>query len=680
MATPYPALFEPFTLGKLRLKNRIISTAHAPAYAEDGKPKLRYQLYHEEKARGGLALTMFGGSSNVSIDSPPAFGQIHVGDDSILPYFREFADRIHRHDCALMIQLTHMGRRTHWSSGEWLPTVAPSRVREPAHRSFPKEIEKSDIRRIARDFGLAAKRCQDGGLDGCEIAALGQLLGQFWSPIVNQRTDEYGGTLENRMRFSIEVFERIREQVGPDFVVGLRMTMDEEDARGVHEDEAIEIARTHAERGLIDYLNVTFGNSFTHMGLAGTVPGMAHPLGPHLDVAKRARERVGVPVVHACRVADLATADRALREGCVDLIGMTRAHIADPHLVSKLARGDELRIRPCVGAGYCIDRIYVGAGALCVHNAATGREQQMPQSIEKSDCAAKRIVIVGAGPAGLEAARVSASRGHDVVLFEAGSEPGGQVLLASRATWRRDLIGITRWLSDEVTQLGVDLRLNVYAEIDEVLAESPDVVIVATGGVPDTECVDGSEHVVSVWDVLGGQVAPGADVLVFDDNGQHPGPSCAEFLAEHGAKVELVTPDRSIAQEMGSTNFSIHLRNLYSKGVRLTPDVRLIAVEPSGNRLQATLVNEYSGDRETREFDQVVVEHGSVPVDALYRALRGRSRNDGTVDLDALVAGAAQNLDLNPGGDFALYRIGDAVASRNIHAAVYDALRLCSRL
>ena len=676
----YPALFQPLQLGSLTLKNRIMSTAHAPAYAEDGKPKERYQAYHEEKAKGGLALTMFGGSSNVSIDSPPSFGQIHVGDDAIVPYFRRFAERIHRHDCAIMIQLTHMGRRTHWAGGDWLPTLAPSRVREPAHRSFPKEIERGDMRRIVKDFADAASRCRAGGLDGCEIAALGQLLGQFWSPAVNRRSDEYGGSVENRSRFSLEVLEAIRERVGPDFVVGLRMTMDEEEEGMLGEQEATEIARIHARSGLLDYLNVTSGNSYTHNGLAGTVPGMSYPLGPHLDLAKRARENVGLPVFHACRVADLATADRAVREGCLDMVGMTRAHIADPYLVSKLSNGEEERIRPCVGAGYCIDRIYVGGGAICIHNAATGREQNVPQVIEPSGEPAKRVVIAGAGPAGLEAARVCASRGHSVVLFEAAAEVGGQVLLASRAGWRRDLVGITRWLGEEVERLGVDLRLNHYAEESDILDESPDAVIIATGGVPDTECVGGAEHVVSVWDILSGQVQPGSDVLVFDDNGNHPGASCAEYLADQGAKVELVTPDRSVAQELGSTNFSIHLRNLYRQGVRMTPDMRVTEVKPSGNRLEAILINEYSDGEESRIVDQVIVEHGTIPVDELFFGLRLQSRNDGELDLDAFVRASPQRIGVSIDGRFQLFRIGDAVASRDIHAAIYDALRLCSVL
>ena len=191
-AHQYPNLLEPFRLRRVTFRNRLMSTSHAPGYVEDRRPKLRYQLYHEEKAKGGLALTMFGGSSNVAPDSPSAFGQIYIGDDSIIPVLREFSERVHRHGCALMCQITHMGHRTLWNVEDWLPPIAPSPVREHAHRSFPKEMDRSDIRRVVRAFGDAAVRCRDGGLDGVELLAYGHLIHQFWTPLVNQRTDEYG--------------------------------------------------------------------------------------------------------------------------------------------------------------------------------------------------------------------------------------------------------------------------------------------------------------------------------------------------------------------------------------------------------------------------------------------------------------------------------------------------------
>ena len=301
MTTPYPALFKPLTIGHLRLKNRIMSTSHPPAYAEDGMPKERYCRYHEEKAKGGLALSMFGGSSTISIDSLPPFGQINLGEDRVIPWLQSFSEGVHRHGCATMIQITHMGRRTGWSSHGWLPTIAPSAVREPAHRSFPKAMDQSDIERVIGDFAAAAGRAQQGGLDGCELSVLGHLGGQFWSPAVNRRTDGYGGSPANRARFTLETLEAMRERAPDRFLIGMRFTMDEFVEEGLHEDDAMEIVRLHVDAGLVDFLNVTVGTSFDHAGLSFTVPNMSHPIAPHIDKVKRMRDAFGVPVFHANR-------------------------------------------------------------------------------------------------------------------------------------------------------------------------------------------------------------------------------------------------------------------------------------------------------------------------------------------------------------------------------------------
>ena len=267
--------------------------------------------------------------------------------------------------------------------------------------------------------------------------------------------------------------------------------------------------------------------------------------------------------------------------------------------------------------------------------------------------------------------------GHEVVVFEAAGEPGGQIVLAARATWRKDLLGIAQWLASEVERLGVTLHFNRYAEPQDVLDEQPDIVVVATGGVPNVDWVDGADHVVSVWDVLGGQVEPGAEVLVYDDHGDHQGPSVVDFLATRGSAVELVTPDRMAAHEVGATNYPVYLESFYSKGVRMTPDRRLRTVERDGNRLRAVLRNEYNDVEETRVVDQVVVEHGTLPAADLFHELAPMARNEGEMDIDALIAGRAQAIASNEEGAFMLFRVGDAVASRNIHAAIYDSLRLC---
>jgi 2,4-dienoyl-CoA reductase-like NADH-dependent reductase (Old Yellow Enzyme family) len=672
-------LLRPLRLKHLTLKNRIMSTSHAPGYVEDGHPKERYQLYHEEKAKGGLALTMFGGSSNVAPDSPSAFGQIDIGDDSILPHLEAFAARIHRHDCALMCQITHMGRRTSWNVEHWLPVIAPSPVREPQHRAFPKEMELHDIRRVVRAYGAAARRCKQGGLDGVELLATGHMIDQFWTPAVNRRSDAYGGSLENRMRFSFEVLEEVRRQVGDDYIVGLRMSGDEIWEEGLSAADCLEIAVRHAETGLLDYLNISGANVATDLGLSRMIPGMGEKTAPYLHLARGVRQAVDLPVFHATRIAELATARYAIEEGFADMVAMTRAHLTDPQIVNKLLRDETDRIRPCVGAGYCIDRIYEGGEALCLHNPATGREATMPQVIAKSEGPRRKVVVVGGGPAGLEAARVSAARGHRVVLFEATDRLGGQVNLAARVPRRRDMIGITDWLAAEVEALGVDLRLNHLAEADEVEAESPDIVVVATGGLPNTSFLTaGEELVASIWEVLGGQVEAKGEVLLYDDHGQHQGVSCAEFIAGKGnVKLEMATPDRSVAQEMGATNSPAYLEALYRHGVTLSPNLRLVAVRRAGNRLSAELRNEYTEQAEQRLVDQVIVHHGTLPADALYFALVEGARNGGETDIAALIASRPQTKVSNPAGRYQLFRVGDAVAGRNLHAAIYDSLRLC---
>jgi 2,4-dienoyl-CoA reductase-like NADH-dependent reductase (Old Yellow Enzyme family) len=676
----YRALFEPYQLKHLTLKNRIISTPHGPAYAEDGMPGERYQRYHEEKAKGGIAMTMFGGSSNVSVDSPSLFGQLYMGTDTIIPYLKQFSQRIHAHGAALMCQITHMGHRTVWDHGDWLVPIAPSHTRDKAHRAFPKAMEKADIKRVVADFGQAARRCREGGLDGCEVSVFSHLTNQFLTPAINKRNDEYGGSLENRLRFTLESLQEVRRQVGDDYIVGVRFPADERLEGWLNDDDCIAAARLLADSGLVDFFNIWMGTPATNWTFPDAIPTMTHGFGPYIENAARFKQAIGSPVFHSARMHDPAMAERALREGAMDLVGMTRAHMADPYLVAKLARGEEARIRPCIGASYCIDRIYRGGDALCLHNPATGREQTMPQVIAPTDGDLLEVVVVGGGPGGLEAARVCASRSHRVVLFEAAGELGGQLAIAARASWRRDLIGIVRWLADELQHLGVEVRYNTYAEASDVTALSPDVVIVATGGLPDTDVCEGADLVASVRDVLTEQVPVGKNVLVFDDHGDHQALSCAQALAENGANVELVTPDRAVGEELGISNAAIYYAAFANLGIRTTLNTRLRAVRRSGHRLSVTIKNDYGGSTETRTVDTVIVEHGVRPLESLYFALKPDSINHGEVDLNALADGRLVHVIRNARGSYRLYRVGDAVASRNVHAAMYDALRICSCL
>ena len=673
-------LLQPYQLRHLHIRNRVFSSAHEPAYSEEGMPKDRYRLYHVEKAKGGVGLTMTAGSAVVAEDSPPAFGNLHAYDDAIVPWIRRLTDDVHEHGAACMIQITHLGRRTGWAQDDWLPVVAPSALREAAHRTIPKQAEEWDIERIVGKYADAAERMRAGGMDGIEIESYGHLFDQFYSPLTNTRDDEFGGSLDNRLRFGWQVLRAIRERVGPTFIVGVRMAIDERVSGGIDTPTGLSILHRLVDDRLIDFVNVIRGHIANDADLSEVIPIHGMASAPHLDFAGRVRAEVGIAVLHAARIDDVATARHAIREGKLDLVGMTRAHMADPHIVQKLLEGREAEIRPCVGATYCLDRIYEAGEALCIHNAATSREATMPHIIPRSP-RQRRVVVVGAGPAGLEAARVAGERGHRVTVMEAMPWAGGQIRLAARNPRRRDLLGIIDWRVAELARLGVELHVDTIADAADVEALDPDVVLIATGGLPQLPPIDvGGDRFVSSWDVLAGDVTPTGDVLFFDDNGTHSAMSAAEMIARSGAALEIVTPERMLAIEVGGLNHVPYARAFNVTDTRITLNQRVRAIRPELGRLCVEIGSDHSAHRATRHVDWVVTDHGTVPNADLYFELKPRSSNLGAVDYGALMAGRTQQVVKNDAGGFQLFRLGDAVASRNIHAAIYDALRLVKDL
>ena len=668
-------LLTPFTIKNLTLRNRIVSTSHEPSYSEDGLPKDRYRAYHVAKAKGGVGLTMIGGSSIVSRESAPAFGNLQLWKDEAEHWLRLLTDEVHDHGAAVMIQLTHLGHRSSSYSGDWLPTISVSAVRERAHRSFTKEAEDWDLDRIKSDYVLAAQRCVAAGMDGIDLMIHGHYLDSFMTPFWNHRTDEYGGSHENRMRYPLEVIKAIRAAVPEDFIISARMSFDELRENGLGPGELLTVAQDIIDGG-VDVISALGGSIDSDARLTRMIPIMGMASAPHLELIGEIKQKLNVPVMHAGKIADVPTARYAIEAGILDLVGMTRALIADPYLPTKIANKTEDQIRPCVGASMCIDGIYTAGAAFCIHNPSTGRELELPQEIEPAT-KLKKVAVVGGGPGGLEAARTLAEKGHSVTLFEANDSLGGQVNLAIRSPRRRDLQGIIDWRTQELKRLGVTVKLNSYVASSDLAESGFDVIVVATGGMPKALDISGSQYAVESWDVISGSKRLSGDVLVYDDHGGNQALDLAENLASAGAKVEFVTPERTMSTDVGGMVASAYFKSLSALGVKFTVLRELNRIEKnSDGTFTAYLGMEDEKWEESRVVSAVVAETGTDAISDVYDELVSLSSNGGEVLIQALINGQPQTSARNPEGKFQLFRIGDAISSRGIHSAILDASRI----
>jgi 2,4-dienoyl-CoA reductase-like NADH-dependent reductase (Old Yellow Enzyme family)/thioredoxin reductase len=669
-------LLTPYTIKNLTLRNRIVSTSHEPSYSEDGLPKDRYRAYHVAKAKGGVGLTMIGGSSIVSRESAPAFGNLQLSKDDAEYWLRLLSDEVHDHGAAVMIQLTHLGHRSSSYSGDWLPTVSVSAVRERAHRSFTKEAEDWDLDRIKSDYVLAAQKCVSAGMDGIDLMIHGHYLDSFMTPFWNHRKDEYGGSHENRMRYPLEVIRAIRAAVPEGFIISARMSFDELRENGLGPGELLTVAQDIIDEG-VDVISALGGSIDSDARLTRMIPIMGMASAPHLELIGEMKQKLNVPVMHAGKIADVATARYAIEAGILDLVGMTRALIADPYLPTKIANKTEDQIRPCVGASMCIDGIYTAGAAFCIHNPSTGRELELPQEIDSAR-AKRNVAVVGGGPAGLEAARTLAEKGHTVTLFEANDSLGGQVNIAIRSPRRRDLQGITDWRTQELKRLGVTVKLNSYVAAPDLVDAGFDAIVVATGGLPKALEIPGGTHVLESWDVLSGAKRITGDVLIYDDHGGNQALDLAENLAQSGAKVELVTPERNMSVDVGGMVASAYFKSLTSLGVKFTILRELKRIEMNANgTFTAYLGMEDEAWEESRIIDAVVAETGTTAITDVYDELVSLSTNGGEVEIEALIHGREQTSIRNPDGKFQVFRIGDAISSRGIHSAILDAARVC---
>jgi 2,4-dienoyl-CoA reductase-like NADH-dependent reductase (Old Yellow Enzyme family) len=616
----FPLLFSPFDLKGRPLKNRLVSTPHSDGMAEDGLVTPRLLAYFRAKAAGGTGLIMGPAGCAVHPTSPTRAGGLELYRPEAAPGLRQLVEAVHAGGATYIPQLTHWGRRG--SSGDRPePLLAPSPIPEPVSGENPRGLDEGEIAAIAAGYAETARRVQAAGADGVDIVAFANHLpDQFWSPLSNRRRDRYGGSLENRMRFSVEVLTAIRHATDPGFIVGLRISGDEFIAGGLGPGELQEIATRLARSGLLDYLSVSGGAGMTPWAQAAVVPGHWWPQGCYAGYAKAMREVAGgLPIVYAGRVVRPEMAERLLADGACDLVAMTRGILADPELPNKAREGRLDEIRHCVGANVCIGRRYGHYQPVaCIYNPSAGREGELEPLVPARP--PRRIAVVGGGPAGLEVARVAAERGHRVVLFEAAGQLGGHVLLEAAVPHRHELRGIADYYRRQLDRLRVDVRLGVAASAEIVLGERPDAVVVAAGSRPALpEAPVDALAVLTADEVLAGRRVAGR-VLVFDDEGRFRGPGAALLLARHGAAVEIVTPDLHVGLRLDPSNLVPFYRHLFEAGLVFTPNHELAGAAGRVVRLR----NAFTGREVEREpVDALVVAPlRRVPQDALYHELR----------------------------------------------------------
>ena len=646
----FPLLLSPFELRGRPLRNRIVSTPHATGWSHDGSLARSEVDYHVRKAAGGCGLVMTFGSASVDPTTAASYGSVALWDEANEPALRALADGVHEHGALCIAQMTHMGRRGH-SKESGIPLRAASDLPEPVHRETPVALEADEVPAIVERFAAAAQRLERCGWDGCEVTSFGgHLVEQFFDPAVNTRTDAYGGSLENRLRFAREVLAAVRGAVSEHMVVGFRMTVDQRLAGHLAPEELREIGAALCAGGAIDLLSVSGGTGATPLSQAATVAPDELPEGVYNELAGAMRAAVPVPVLVAGRILDGPAAERCLRETGVDLVAMTRALIADPDLPRRLAGG--ARIRPCISINEgCIGRLYSGLPLWCSVNPAI-REPEL-ESLVPAD-RSRRIIVVGGGVAGLEAARGAARRGHDVTLFERRAEPGGRAVLAAARRGRRRWSLYLDWLRAEVADAGVELRLGTDADPDLILGERPDAVVLATGSELRPEAVPSGPLPVRDADALlvHGVPRPVRDrpweAMIVDDEAGFSAPTVAEALVERGWQVEIVSALTSVGAGIDPTQLPFVLARLDRAGVRLSPNLECLAGEAAG----VILRHVYSGERVHRHAVALIV-------------IAGHRR--GVTDLRAPLLEALPQLELHV--------VGDALSPRTLLDAVAEGAR-----
>ena len=570
----YDNLFQPLQIGKCTVPNRIARTAHSTGTT--GEDLI---TYHEERAKGGVGLTII----EIAGVQPSSATSIPVFTDQVLPFYENLSKRMHAYGTKVFQQLWH-GGAAYGRAGQ---PISASAVPAPSVNVVPQPMTKTLIDDTVAAFAAAAARCGEGGMDGVELhGAHGYLIGQFLSPATNRRDDAYGGSLENRCRFLVEILQAVRTAVGVGFPVGVRLSGTDFIQGGIDPTEASAIAQ-HIEP-LVDFLDISMGSYWRFHKFLSTLDD---PLGYELESSERVTRSVRVPTIVTGRIMTLDHASRLVETGVADMVSMVRAMVADPHLVKKAREGREAEIRPCIGTSMgCVAQLMTTGRLQCVVNIAAGKESTVAFETPAPAAVRKKVLIIGGGPAGLEAARTAALRGHEVHLYEMTAHLGGQVRMAASAPHRADLAALTGFLADEIKRLGVHVHLRTPVDPDLVIGERPDEVIVATGSTPrrngfqlsspSVPVLGGSlPHVYTVWDVLGfgGNATIGRTAVVYDDTATFEAISAADKLLAGGAHVTII----SRLEQLGATipyppaTVEASRERLLAAGVHFVPSMAL---------------------------------------------------------------------------------------------------------
>ena len=651
MAQQFPLLFIPFQLGKFTLQSRIVVAGHRGYFFDSGMPTEDYGYYLRERAKGGAGLVTIGGCS-----VHPTSGRVHLNwDDRIIARYQRVADLVHEFPVPVMAQITHQGSKAgpgHRQSlnGDWV-TMAPSAVPNPGFgyaQVMPHEMSIDEVEEIVDSFGQAARRVRSGGLDGVEVGVGSYgLMSQFLHGYSNRREDKYGGdTLEERATFMMEALRAVRDALGPDLLLGVRLYDDAVDYSLVYEDLKT-ISRLLDGSGLLDYLNVWMGNMPGEVSIRYHVPPYYHAPGEFADRAAGIKELVDLPVIGAGRINTPALAEEVLAAGKMDLVGLVRELIADPHFPNKAREGRVEDIRACIACNQsCAGRgSNLGLPITCIYNPVTGHEKDWAEPGRAP--VKKKVVVVGGGPAGMEAARVTAERGHRVVLFERSGRLGGQVKLAMKPPLRQSFEEIILFGERQLPKLGVDVRLGVEADVEAVLAETPDAVVVATGSTPYMTEIPGAEgkNVLSVADVLNGAEA-GERVVIVDTQGTPPACLLADYLADQGKQAEIVTGLPYVGNGIHARAVWHHLYGrLVEKRVTMSPMTGVARI--GENWVEVYHVVNPAKTWRIESVDTVVIAGGGQANDGLYKRLKGKVEG--------------------------LHAVGDCAQPRDIEMATYQA-------